>query len=182
MVSILVLILNLVIPGTGLIARRREWLGFSLALLFGICGNVGLASWLIAPEALPSWLTYVAFALAGLTWLLAQFLYARQCRHLSRCEVAVRGLVDEGRAALERGDVDAANAALCAAAAIDEEHLELNVLRARLLARTGDEVEARRYWRRVLELDRAGGYRGEARGALAGSEPAAPGAAAELRR
>jgi len=71
-------ILNLVIPGAGLILRHREWLGFSLALIFGICGNIALAGWMIAPEAVPRWLTVIAAGLAAFSWGLAQVLFRRQ--------------------------------------------------------------------------------------------------------
>lgn len=70
-------LLNVIVPGTGLIVRRREWLGFSLALVFGICGNVALAGWLIAPAAVPRWLVHVAAGLCGLSWLLSQWLMLR---------------------------------------------------------------------------------------------------------
>jgi hypothetical protein len=76
-------ILNLVVPGAGLILQRREWLGFSLALIFGICGNIAIAGWLIAPEAMPMWLTGLAAGLAAFSWGLAQV-------NLWRCEAALR--------------------------------------------------------------------------------------------
>ena len=41
------LLLNLILSGSGLILRRREWLGLSMAMIFAICGNVAIAGWLI---------------------------------------------------------------------------------------------------------------------------------------
>ena len=43
------LLLNILLPGTGLIVRRREWLGLSLVMLYGICANVALADrWIVS--------------------------------------------------------------------------------------------------------------------------------------
>ncbi|MEK6644102.1 MAG: hypothetical protein AABZ08_09345 [Planctomycetota bacterium] len=79
--------LNILIPGAGLIVRCREWLGFSLSLIFAMCGNVAIAGWLIAPNALPSWLTWLAAALTILAWLLAQVLFWKQGQALSRLQL-----------------------------------------------------------------------------------------------
>lgn len=73
-------LLNILIPGTGLIIHEREWLGFLLALLFGACVNVAIAGRLIAPAAIPTWLTIIAMVLGGFAWVLAQALLWRQCR------------------------------------------------------------------------------------------------------
>lgn len=71
-------LLNLVVPGVGLILLRREWLGASLALGFGICGHIAVAGWLIAPAAIPRWLAGLATAWAALTWITSQVLCRRQ--------------------------------------------------------------------------------------------------------
>jgi hypothetical protein len=70
-------LLNLFLPGTGLILARREWLGFLLAIVFGICGNVALAGWFVAPAAIPPWLAGIATVLAFLFWTLAQIMLRR---------------------------------------------------------------------------------------------------------
>ncbi|HKQ49616.1 MAG TPA: hypothetical protein VJZ71_16205 [Phycisphaerae bacterium] len=74
-------LLNVILPGTGLILARREWLGFLLAIVFGICGNVALAGWFIAPAAMPPWLAAIATVLALLSWAAAQIMLRR---HFSR--------------------------------------------------------------------------------------------------
>jgi len=71
------LLLNLLLPGAGLILRRREWVGFLLCLNFGLCGNVALAGLLIAPDSLPLWIVYLAISLATLTWFVSQVLFWR---------------------------------------------------------------------------------------------------------
>lgn len=73
-------LLNMVLPGTGLILRGREGVGFLICLVFGLCGQVALAGMLIAPEAIPAWLVWVASVLAALTWAGAQMLLAAR-RH-----------------------------------------------------------------------------------------------------
>lgn len=78
-------ILNILLPGTGLILSRREWQGFSLVLLFGVCGNVALAGWLIAPAAIPRWLTWLAMVISVLSWIASQTLYHRQVQLLRHC-------------------------------------------------------------------------------------------------
>jgi len=70
-------LLNILLPGTGLILTGREWLGFLLAIVFGICGNVALAGWLIAPAAIPIWLTRIAAFMTFLAWVCAQVLLKR---------------------------------------------------------------------------------------------------------
>lgn len=77
-------LLNILIPGAGLIVRCREWLGFSLALIFAICGNIAVAGWLIAPEAFPGWFTWLATALTVFAWCLAQVLFWKQGAALVR--------------------------------------------------------------------------------------------------
>lgn len=76
--SLIPWLFNFLLPGTGLILVRREWLGFLLALVFGICGNVALAGWFIAPAAVPIWLTRIAGAMTVLAWLASQMLLKRQ--------------------------------------------------------------------------------------------------------
>jgi len=66
------LILNLLIPGTGLIVRGRHWLGFAIALLFAFSLNVAIAGWLVAPLAIPPAYTWAGTLIAGATWVLAQ--------------------------------------------------------------------------------------------------------------
>jgi hypothetical protein len=80
-------LLNLVLPGAGLIFLRREWLGFSLSLLFGVCGNIALAGWLIAPHAIPPGLRWLAVLLTAAIWLLAQVLFGRQWKAVHRSPV-----------------------------------------------------------------------------------------------
>ena len=71
------MLINLLIPGSGLILLGREWLGASLAFVFGICGHIALAGWLIAPAAVPRGWIALAVVLASLSWIAAQVLHRR---------------------------------------------------------------------------------------------------------
>jgi hypothetical protein len=159
-------LLNLIVPGAGLIVRRREWLGLSLAVVFGLCGNVALAGCLIAPAAIPGWLTILAFVLAGLTWLAAQVLFWRQDLSQVRCAHDLSVLLREARSAMDIGDLDPARICLDSAMAMDDENVELHILRARLLTLEGDGPAARKAWRRAAKLDVRKQYRGETERAL----------------
>ena len=72
------LMLNLLIPGAGLILRGRHWLGFALAMLFALSVNTAIAGWLVAPVAIPRFYTWMATILSSVTWVLAQALVLRR--------------------------------------------------------------------------------------------------------
>ncbi len=159
-------ILNLVLPGTGLIVRRREWLGLSMAAVFAICGNVAIAGKLIAPEAVPTGLTVLAILLAALSWVLSQVLFYRQGLKLARTQRVLDQLLADARAALESNDAAAAHHALDGAIALDDENVELHAMTARLSEKEGADQAARAAWRRVLKLERQGPHARDAREAL----------------
>ena len=162
-------LLNLILPGTGLIILRREWLGLTMAIVFAICGNVAMAGTWIAPEAIPADLVRLSLALAVVFWMLSQYLFHRQGRILSRTAHGVENVLAEARAAMDAGQLALARRALDSGLALDDEHLELRVLRARLFGLEGDEQAMHREWRRVLRLDRRRVYSGEAQTTLQAS-------------
>ena len=82
---------NLVVPGTGLIARRREWLGAALALLFGVCGHAAILGTWVAPKQWPAWITTAAWVLAGSVWAAAQGLYLHETRRSDRADGGTNG-------------------------------------------------------------------------------------------
>ena len=159
-------VLNIFVPGTGLILCRREWHGFSLALLFGICGNVALAGWLIAPRAVPAWLTWLAVAIAGGCWAASQWLLHHQLQLLRHCAAALEAILNQARSALRSGDLAAARMAIESGAALDDENLDLLVVSAELCERGGDDHGRRTAWHKIIRLDRRGRYRQLARQAL----------------
>ncbi len=157
---------NVILPGTGLIIRRREWLGMSIALLFGICGNVVLSGLLIAPAMIPSWLTILAAIIALLTWGAAQVLFWKQGTQIKRRTDLLNSLLEDARGAIERDDMTAAHKALESGGVLDDERVELHVLWAALRQIEGNEQGVRQAWRRVLKLDHRGAYRTQAKEAL----------------
>lgn len=162
--------LNLIVPGSGLIISQREWFGLTLALLFGVCSQIALGGWLIAPAAIPLWLTFAAAVMAALVWVAAQVLLHHHLgvfNHPQRGEQIARFL-DEARAAVNHGDRRSALLLVEAALSLDDECLDTCVERARLLSRLGPAASMNRAWRRVAALDTLGRYRDESIAALRG--------------
>ncbi|MFQ5422379.1 MAG: hypothetical protein ACE5F9_00195 [Phycisphaerae bacterium] len=120
--------LNMLLPGTGLIVLRREWLGFCLVVLFGMCGHVAVAGWLIAPETIPTRWSGLALALAISAWILAQWLYRRQKLFLKQRAAGLDILLREARSALQSCDLATARRALESGLALDDERAELQDL------------------------------------------------------
>lgn len=162
--------LNLIIPGTGLIFLRREWLGMWMAFVFAICCNLALAGRLITPEAVPPWLTLTATLLAVFTWILAQYLHYRQGLVLVRTAEVMAQLLAGVREALAANDLERAKRELTSAVALDDECAEVHVLRAHVSKCAGNDAEARVAWRRVIQLDLQNEWADEARKALAAEQ------------
>jgi hypothetical protein len=73
---VLAVVMNLTVPGTGLILLGRAWLGFAVAVWFGLAVEVAVCGKLIAP-ATTAWTLTVASAILGAcAWLLGQGLLA----------------------------------------------------------------------------------------------------------
>lgn len=154
---------NLLVPGAGLILCRREWLGVTVAAVFGLCGNVALAGWWIAPAAIPVWLTWVAGTLAGGTWVLAQYLLRQRLLQWRRQLAAVQPFLEEAAGHLAGGRAEAAARALDSIAEADDENAELYVLRARTAQLHGDKEAGCAAWREVLRYSLDESHRAEAR-------------------
>ncbi len=166
----MVWLLNVIIPGAGLIIRRREWLGLALAVVFAICGNVAIAALLIAPAAVPRWLTIPAISLGAASWILAQYLCHRQGRILARTARGLADLLARARDAIDESDWAQAHDALQSGMALDDENVEVHVRMARLHDRLGEHEAMRAEWRRVLVLDRGKQFLAEARKSLSARE------------
>lgn len=156
-------VLNLLLPGSGLILTHRHWLGFVMALLFTACGHVAAIGILIAPEAIPHRLTALATGGAAAIWLNAQYLFFRRVIVLSdrtrTAQIALcHQLADEG---VQQGRTEDAWGALDVALTIDDEDLQTHLRRARLYQLLGKPLEARRSWRKVQQLDKQQAFRRE---------------------
>ena len=73
------MVVNLLIPGSGLVLRDRPWAGYSLILLTGFALSGAVVHTLLATEALAAWLGptvlamwLVAVLLAGGLWWMAE--------------------------------------------------------------------------------------------------------------
>ncbi len=158
------LVLNLVAPGIGLVILRREGLGIALAVLFAVFAQVALTGWMIAPASIPLILLTATGVAAGAVWLVSQWLAWKQTGLVSgaQCEREL-GLLREGiTQAIEGGRYAEARDLLNIASRIDDEDLDLHLLSARLATRAGQVQTARKAWRRVMQLDKAGLYSTEA--------------------
>jgi len=161
---VIAFLVNLIIPGTGLICARREWFGILLALLFGICAQLALAATFFAPAAVPDAFAALAAVAAGVVWLVAQLALAWRVRWITSDDACARFdlLLGDARRARDAGDIETARLAYRGALEIDDEDLTANLEYARLIE-SADPAAARRAWRRVHDLDPRGQMAPEAR-------------------
>lgn len=155
------IIVNLFIPGAGLILLRREWLGAALALLFGVLVELGLWGCLIEPARTPLWSAVVCLVGGASVWLWGQVLLRRRMVEVSAPEIGaeVERLRDQAAEQMARERYEEAWGSVRMALSIDDEDVETNVLCADLLTVLGRFDEARRSWLAVEQLDGAGLYR-----------------------
>ncbi|MHC4609438.1 MAG: hypothetical protein ACYS7M_03730 [Planctomycetota bacterium] len=163
------IIFNLIVPGSGLILLRRDWLGLATALLFTILAEVALLGLLILPATIPPWMTTACLSAALFVWLGAQW------RLWVRVRVVTGPAVERELALLRRRSAEAvANEAyaealdiLQVAMTLSDEDVAANIQWAELMTLMGRFRQARRAWRRVLQLDRTGQHRRRTTEALA---------------
>lgn len=134
---------NLILPGSGLILLRKEWLGLTVSLLFAAFGNMAVAGLLVAPESLPAWLTWLAGIMTFATWTLAQVLLIRQRSELSAALRHAQALAQEARAAMSRNDMDAARVLITEGLANDATNPNLQALRDQIAQMSEQEPPAR---------------------------------------
>src|SRR5262245_36201868 len=129
------IVMNLLVPGTGLILLGREWLGLGLTVAFGVTGELAAMGGLLAPASLPDSITILVIALAVVTWLLAQFFLWARIRFLRdpRLPGDLAALCETAESAIRRNDPESAWHALRLALAMDCTDLHSRVLWARLL-------------------------------------------------
>jgi hypothetical protein len=165
----LAIICNLVVPGSGLIVLRREWLGLALAVLFALLAEVALAGALIVPATIPVSLTTLSFSAAVLVWIGAQWrlLVRLRAAYGPAVERELASLRERAAAALAKRDYVDARDILSVALTINDEDVACNVQWAELMTLMGRFPQARRAWRRVLRLDRDDTHRRTAVEALA---------------
>ena len=155
------IVLNLLIPGTGMIVARREWLGAALAILYGVLLELGLWGCLIEPMRVSKWAAVAFLFGAAIIWIAGQVLLGRRLPDLSNPQIEreIERLREEVIALTSGQQYEQAWATLRMALSADDENLETNVLTAELMTALGRFSAARRAWRRVEQLDRLGTYR-----------------------
>ncbi|MFQ5489271.1 MAG: hypothetical protein ACE5GE_01005 [Phycisphaerae bacterium] len=165
----LAILCNLLVPGSGLIVLRRDWLGLALALLFGVFGQVALWGTLIVPAVVPGWLTTGSLAAATGIWLGAQWQLWERAKVIAgpalQHELSI--LSRQAQQYASEGHYAKAEDILRLALSINDEDLACNLRWAELMTLLGKSSQARRAWHRVLHLDRKSQHRRQAQQALA---------------
>ena len=161
-------VINLLVPGSGLILLGLPWLGIALALWFALGAELAACGWLIAPATIPWVLTLVGALCAGAAWVLGQGLFLTRMRFLRDPELPAELAILRRHAteALARGDHRAACSTLRVALSIDDADLPTRILWARLMTGMGRKRHARRAWRGSARLDTHREHQNEIRQAL----------------
>ncbi len=148
-------LVNLLVPGAGLVLVGRTWMGTVLTAWFVLGAEVVLWGRLIAPATLPQELVLCGWGVAAATWLAAQVVLYRRTRILTADDLPrqlaiLRRLADR---AMARGDYRTAGAAINVGLSLDDGNLPIHIARARLAELTGHSRRARRAWRAVQRMD-----------------------------
>jgi len=80
--TLTMVLMNLTVPGSGLILLGRAWLGFALAVWFCLAAVIAVSGRLIAPAIMPWGLTATSSVLALTAWILGQGLLISRVRCL----------------------------------------------------------------------------------------------------
>ena len=154
---------NLIVPGAGLIVLRREWLGFTLAVLFGIVAQIVILGLWIVPHDIPRWVWLAAVMVTIGVWLFAQWRLLIRVRDENSPDFVqeLEELRSLAEVALQKEDFDEARRVLLVALKINDEDLAVQVLWARLMGLTEQGKPARVAWKRVKYLDRDDIYASE---------------------
>lgn len=152
--------MNILVPGSGLIALGSSWLGLALAVWFALGAEVALLALLFAPAAIPLALMLVAAASCLAAWCIGQGLLYRRLQLLCDPDLPeeLGCLHSFAGEALSRHDYRAARSALLAALAIDDTDVQTHVLWAQLLTFSASRERARRAWRYAARLDSEARY------------------------
>ena len=126
--------LNVLIPGSGLIVLRREWLGLSISVLFSLFAQIVIFGWLIVPLDIPKWAVTASVAGLAAVWGLSQYLVFARIRQVSSPELAreLHILRTRAREMMDRGEYAEARQVLLLARSVDDEDAESAVLWAKL--------------------------------------------------
>lgn len=159
------IVLNALVPGTGLILLGRQWIGLGLTLCFATSAELAAAGALLAPAAVPKTAVLLATLMVLITWVAAQGLLIARIRflrgpHLAAQLAALRAAAEKS---LLQGQAETARCAVRTALSMDASDVATHVLWARLLTTMGQPQKARRAWRQAARLDRGRRFEAEIR-------------------
>ena len=165
----LAVVVNLLLPGSGMILARQHWSGLAVVVLFTTAAQISLWAVWIAPGAIPQWVTTICLGGVAALWATAQVKLAARIRVLSDPTriSQIRTCYELYDQATADGRYDDARGALDVALTVDDENPETYLRLARLSAIIGKYDEARHAWRLVDKLDRSRIFRREMTEALA---------------
>ncbi len=178
--------LNVIVPGAGLIALQRERPGVAVAAVFAVAAQVALAGLLLVPAMITRDAVTAAALVAAGAWLVGQVLLLGRMGQVQDAQerLMASARVEQARDAFLAGEWAEALALLRAAATYDDELADLNWLSAQVHTAVDTSDKARRQWRRLAQVDRAGRYESDIRRALSTGDGKASGseAAGDKRR
>lgn len=151
-----VMFLNAMIPGAGLVVLRREWLGLATSILFAVIALIFISSRWITPSDVPTWAMYLMLAGMILVWAGSMAMVVHRFRFVSDPELIaeIEQLRGQGADAIAAGDLDEAHRVLMVALSLDDEAAETWLIWSDLMERQNKVHAARVGWKRVLRLSK----------------------------
>ena len=149
-------VVNLLIPGGGLIMVGNEILGVLVAVLFTASASYAIAAWLLFPDdTTGAWRSLILGIALG-TYVGSQIRYAQTVRHQRDLSAAAirRSALRDCQVAMRENRLDDAWNAISRVATLADVDLAVAYRIAQVQSARGDEAEARRAWTRLRRLDR----------------------------
>lgn len=161
----LAVIVNLLIPGAGIILLGWIWVGLIVGLVFVLCANYALWATLLIPDEFSAWMRGLGIGLAGGTYFGAQLRLAWTVRRQQQQRYAAlrRAALAAVQTCLRRGDYTAAVAAIRPIRQQADRDLLIAYRWAQVATGMRDVEAAWAAWRRVRALDPHRIYRDEIR-------------------
>ncbi len=149
-----VMIINVLIPGAGLVVLRREWLGLATSVLFALLAIIFISSRWIIPSDIPSWAAYLSLIGLILVWVGSMVAVVQRARFVRDPEVIaeIKQLQQQGASAIEGGDLAEARRVLLVAINLDDEDAETWAIWSKLMEGQDNTRAAHVGWKRVLRL------------------------------
>ncbi|MGD8453684.1 MAG: hypothetical protein PVJ57_17870 [Phycisphaerae bacterium] len=162
-------VLNLLIPGAGLVLRSNPWGGLVIGLLFVACANFTLWALLLVPDEFPPWQHGLGIGLTGGVYLGAQIRLAQTVRGRRRSEQTTlrRAALHAARQLIEAGRYPQAQLVLAPVRRFAETDLLVAYRMAQVYTGLRDVDAALAAWQTVRRLDRHHLYSDQLRSGLA---------------